>query len=389
MAEPTKIFISSAAQDRLKPLRENIHTALRAMEHKPLMYEKDFGPWPADQLVENCLQHVERSDIFLLLISDKAGNYSNFYKATITHCEFQKAYQSHKYIIVFVEDYIYDLFWYELRLTIAEMLKAYQEEHGKDPDSYMEVAQKAWIEHPSKEQYSNIEPYIWGFLYDIYKKGHYLEKLPFGIDPIPTIKRYFSDLFRQGSQYLAFQSTIEEQLKQGPIYKKHAEFSGKMIHYLRDGELQNPRMFLEYLQRFLTKGTIYNLPGTMFEQELGVYESCSGSTLYKKEENLLRLISASGMAGGDNNFYDMQDTQSYVVQAFHSGKTELFFSEEKQQFYLAIKCGNYVICFHFPVEGFWSEDKVHHFKDDIMRDIMETESALFRDFAIQLLGGIR
>lgn len=96
------------------------------------------------------------------------------------------------------------------------------------------------------------------------------------------------------------------------------------------------------------------------------------------------------MASDENKTYPLVDRSSYSVQAFHSQSgQELFFSEEKQQFYLSIRTGNYVISFHYPVESYWSIEKVQGFKDDVMRDIMESESALYRDFAIQLLGGIR
>ncbi|PGT89029.1 MULTISPECIES: hypothetical protein [Bacillaceae] len=95
------------------------------------------------------------------------------------------------------------------------------------------------------------------------------------------------------------------------------------------------------------------------------------------------------MASEDNEFYTLDDMSSYVVKAFNSITPELFYSQEKRQFYLAIKSGNYVICFHYPVDSFWTEENVQLFKDDIMRDIMEAEPALFRDFAIQLLGGIK
>ncbi|CAH0346583.1 DUF4062 domain-containing protein [Bacillus sp. CECT 9360] len=386
MAEPAKIFISSAADERLSRLREGIHTELQTMEHNPQMYEKDFGPWPPQELVQNCLDHVLRCDIFLLFVAQKAGSYNDEYNATVTHCEFQKAHHNNKYIIVFVEDYIYNLFWNDLRFTIGEMVEDYKKVHG-NLDSYRDIAEAAWNIHP--ETSKSIDSYVWAFLYDIYQKGYYFEQMSMAVDGIKTIKKYFSDLFRQGSQYLALQNDIDEQIKEGPTYRKHAEFASKMIEYLQNGELKDPRMFLEYLQRFLKKGTVYNKPGTVFEKTLGEYESCSGSTLYKKDDRQLRLIAASGMASGDNEFYNLDDPYSFVVQAFNSSNPELFFGEEKRQFYLALKSGNYVICFHYPVDSFWTEENVQLFKVDIMRDIMETEPALFRDFAIRLLGGIK
>lgn len=388
LAEPAKIFISSAAEPSLSRLRDSVHTELKNMEHNPQMYEKDFGPWPAQNLVENCIEHVLKSDIFLLFISHKAGNYSERYKATVTHIEFQKAHQSKKYIIVFVQDEIYRLFWNDLRWTIGEMVESYKKtNNGMEPDTYRDIAEEAWNKHSDKSE--GIDSYVWGFLYDIYQKGHYLEQMALGVDGLKTIKQYFSDLFRQGSKYLALKNEIDDQIAEGPTYRKHAEFTSNMIGYLQNGEIENPRMFLEYLQRFLKKGTIYTKPGTVFEVPLGEYESCSGSTLYKRADTQLKLIAASGMASDDNNAYNLEDKSSYVVKAFESQNPELFYSEVKRLFYLAIKSGNYVICFHYPVDLFWTEENVQLFKMDIMRDIMETEPALFRNFAIKLLGGIR
>lgn len=90
-----------------------------------------------------------------------------------------------------------------------------------------------------------------------------------------------------------------------------------------------------------------------------------------------------------NEYYDLGDQSSNIVNAFKSSKPELFFSEKKSLFYLAIKSGNYVICFHYPADTFWTEQNVQQLKMDIFRDIIETEPALFRNFAIQLLGGIK
>ncbi|WP_335871267.1 DUF4062 domain-containing protein [Bacillus sp. 2205SS5-2] len=112
MAETVKVFISSAADPNLKILREQVHTALLNMEHYPQMYEKDFGPWPPQELVGNCLSHVVKSDVFLLFVSGKAGNYIESLKSTVTHCEFQSAHQNNKLIILFVQKDIYRLFWY-------------------------------------------------------------------------------------------------------------------------------------------------------------------------------------------------------------------------------------------------------------------------------------
>jgi hypothetical protein len=146
-----------------------------------------------------------------------------------------------------------------------------------------------------------------------------------------VIKRYFSDLFRKGSRYLALKDEIDEQISEGPTYRKHAEFTSKIIEYLNYGDIQKPRMFLEYLQRFLKKGTIYTRPGTVFEEVLGEYESCSGSTLYKKTNGQLQLVAASGMASDDNTFYTLNDSTSYVVKAYSSNNPELFYDDTNKR----------------------------------------------------------
>jgi hypothetical protein len=388
MAEPARVFISSAADPGLSLLREQVHSELKMMEHVPLMYEKDFGPWPPQHLVENCLEHVGKSDVFLLFVAQKAGSYIESYKATVTHCEFQAAHQHNKHIIVFVQEDIYRLFWDDLRLMIAEMVEEYKKDHhGMEPDTYKDIAEAAWNKYPGKTD--QIDSYVWGFLYDVYQKGHYLEQLALGVDTIKGMKRYFSDLFRKGSRYLALKDEIDEQISEGPTYRKHAEFTSNMIEYLNDGEIQDPRMFLEYLQRFLTKGIIYTKPGTVFERVVGEYESCSGSTLYRMTAGQLQFIAASGMAGDNHSSHSLKDPTSFVAKTFESGNPELFYSEKKRQLYLGIKSGHYVICFHYPVDRFWTEQNVRRFREDILRDIIESESALFRNFATKLLGGIK
>ena len=306
---------------------------------------KIFFPWPPQELVQNCLDHVLRSDIFLLFVSQKAEAISPNIRQQLLIANFKKHIRTinilsslWKIIFITCSGMIY-------ALQLVNWLKIYNRKYGMDPDSYRDIAEAAWNNHPEKSD--SIESYVWGFLYDIYRKGHYLEQMSIGVDGIKTIKKYFSDLFRQGSKYLALQSDIDEQIAVGPTYRKHAEFTSKMIGYLKNGELQRPRLFLEYLQRFLKKGTVYHKPGTVFEIELGEYESCSGSTLYKKDGARLRLIAASGMASLDNEYYHLDDPSSFVVQAFNNVNPELFFGEEKRQFYLSLRSGSYVVCFHY------------------------------------------
>ncbi|WP_026678713.1 DUF4062 domain-containing protein [Fictibacillus gelatini] len=331
------------------------------------MYEKNFGPWPANQLVEKCLEKVEESDIFILIISYQAGNYSEYYKATVTHLEFQRAYTSGKYTMVFVEDPIYNLFWNELKEQFPEFITKFKEEYGCDPDSYKEIAEKVWESHPKKQVNSHIDSYTWGFLYDLYIKGQYLEKIPFGQSPLPKIKEYLSDLFRQGSQYLRIESVINKQAQMSNIYDKLFQFTNTVLDYIEDGQIINSRLFLAHLQPLMSGGDIFYKKGTVFERIIGQYRNCSGITLYKKEKEndveMLVLKGVTGAASDENKLYHLNDTTSFVVKTFNSKlDKELFFDASKQQLYFVINVKNYVICFHYPIDPYLSEDMIQRFK---------------------------
>ncbi|WP_335871268.1 hypothetical protein [Bacillus sp. 2205SS5-2] len=60
---------------------------------------------------------------------------------------------------------------------IAEMVEEHKKNHqGGEPDTYKDIAEEAWNKHP--EISDSIDSYVWGFLFDIYKKGITLNNLP-------------------------------------------------------------------------------------------------------------------------------------------------------------------------------------------------------------------
>ncbi|MGC9934905.1 DUF4062 domain-containing protein [Priestia aryabhattai] len=391
MANPIKIFISSVAQDKLSSIRENIFTELHEMSHQPVMYEKNIGPWPQHEAVKRCLDAVSESDIFILIISDKGGTYQNDLGATVTHLEFQRAYKEKKVVLPFVEDSILQMFW-DLKSQIEEQIKIHIDTHGSYPNSYKEIAEKAWENHPTKQSNTHIESYVWGFLYDIYKKGYYFESVAFGSNPITKVKEYFSDLFRQGSHLLGIAPILIEQAEMSELHQSHTDFSVRLLDLLKDGEINNYRLFLAHIQNVMKGGSILYKKGTIFEEEVGRYQQCSGTTLYKKSSDLEELIflEASGTASDDNKKYSLNDQDSFVVQSFlDKTDKQLFFNEEKQQLYFTINVNNYVLCLHYPVAPYLSEEQMDNFKNDVFNAILESESELYRRFVIKLLGGIK
>lgn len=391
MANPIKVFISSVAQDQLSQVRTSVFNELKSMEHQPIMYERNIGPWPQHQAVERCMEAVSESDIFILFISNKAGTYYEEYGATVTHLEFLQAYKENKIVLPFIEQDILQLFW-QVKNDIEEKIKTYIEKNGQHPDSYKEIAFEVWENHHLKSQHSHIDYYVFGFLYDIYIKGYYFEKVTFGQDPIRIIKKYFSDLFRKGSSLIRIAATIEDQAIMAELHQKHTQFSNKLLDLLKNGEIINYRMFLAHIQSYMTGGHILYKMGTVFEEEVGQYSGCIGTTLYKKSEHTQELvfIESSGTASDDNKKYLLNDSTSFVVQAFlDEAEEQLFFHEDKQQLYYIVKINNYALCLHYSISPYFSEQQMNLFKNDVFSAILESESELYRGFVKKLLGGMK
>lgn len=102
MPNPAKIFISSAYDRELIPLRAGLKNQLENCGHQPLLFEDNFYPWEPN-FMTTCLQKVKESDIFILLLNKFSGTYWEKDKTSPTYMEFYTALKEGKYIIAFLD----------------------------------------------------------------------------------------------------------------------------------------------------------------------------------------------------------------------------------------------------------------------------------------------
>src|SRR5699024_6504743 len=98
------------------------------------------------------------------------------------------------HVKVFAEEYIHEIFWNNLRFLIDEELERYRLDNQKIQILTITLHKMHGVNFRIERNIPisiHIDTYIWGFLYDIYIKGYYLEKKPLGTDPLITIKKYF------------------------------------------------------------------------------------------------------------------------------------------------------------------------------------------------------
>ncbi|MGC4379404.1 hypothetical protein WD019_21220 [Fictibacillus sp. Mic-4] len=189
---------------------------------------------------------------------------------------------------------------------------------------------------------------------------------------------------------MRIESVINKQAQMSNIYDKLFQFTNTVLDYIEDGQIINSRLFLAHLQPLMSGGDIFYKKGTVFERIIGQYRNCSGITLYKKEKEndveMLVLKGVTGAASDENKLYHLNDTTLFVVKTFNSKlDKELFFDASKQQLYFVINVKNYVICFHYPIDPYLSEDMIQRFKTDVLNAIIESESEMYRRMTMKLL----
>lgn len=228
MAECTKVFISSVAQDELKPLRNHVFDELAALGHEPKMFERNLGPWPGHMdPIAKCLEAVESTDIFLLFIKNRAGTYNTAAKRTVTHLEFLKAFDRRKLILIFIENAVKQVYFSVVKRLLDEYTDHTLVETSAypSPENYMHML--SGIQGLPKE----VDPYVWFFIHDVVNKGIYCEDLALAV-PIQW-KDYFSDLLRRGALLLPLETSIQENERQLELLNGFYETVSRVIPHIQ------------------------------------------------------------------------------------------------------------------------------------------------------------
>lgn len=127
--------------------------------------------------MKHCIEVVEKSDIVILLINTKSGEEPELRwgNVTPTYLEFQEAWKKKKHILVFVNPDIKKRF-FELKKDFDSLYNQYIEENHRPPDSPFDPFE-SWIASQDgmvKRHLEAADPFVWAFLYDIYKKRYWL-----------------------------------------------------------------------------------------------------------------------------------------------------------------------------------------------------------------------
>lgn len=395
MAEKAKIFISSVAQDTLSSLRKRVFGTFQDIGHEPLMFEENFAPWRAGQdPIALCLEKVRESHIFLLFIHNKAGTFNAKAGCTVTHLEFIEAASNNKVILVFVEDQTKKTYFNGIRGAIYDFIDGFKEQNDREPnleEIFEFVSSESGKRRSIIPKSTECDPYVWVLLFDIIDKRHiYVEDISLGVEI--NWKDYASDLLRRGALLLP---TSDEAATNTKLAASYGDFTDLVLELMERVQIKGVNGW----QRFFTKlrsniygGTIYREFGGYTSSEIGDIKNCSAIVLFKREGNTLNVVDAEGDTdAAKGEFFTLDDENSFVSITFKQSEERpmVFFNEEKQMFYITFKAGEYVISFHFPSDGSWTQDKFKSFIDEILSGILGTHAnSLIFGFMKTLLGGM-
>lgn len=383
LASRAKIFISSVAQDDFTPLRHDVFTKLTELGHEPLMFERNFGPWPAHtDPIRKCLEIVEESDIYLLFIKNKAGTYLKASERTVTHLEFLHARKHKKTILVFADNAVMSLYFKEVQKTIGDYVSMFQSDH-KRPPRFAEVLDML-RESPSVPSF--VDPYIWMFIYDLVQKGIYVESLATGVGV--DWGSYFSNLLRRGALLLPEADRMDHNARMVELFADFRGLTSVLLPVIAFKGFRDADKFLALVQGRMKGGMIAARFAEYTSEELGSIKDCSTVTLYGKKDDVMRIVGQTDEAVG-KDVIELNDPDSYVVAAHRNSGREpmLFFREEKHMFYFCLPVGDFVATFHFPSDKTWDTQKFWLYNQEIINGIMEKNFTVL-ELVQLLLGGM-
>ena len=157
MNNSSKVFVSSSSQPELRTIREKLHESLKEAGHNPLLFEDNgFGIYSSDS-VEDCLKKVRQCDVFILLISNKAGSFTpKDPNITVTYAEYATAVQTNKIIIPVIDTNIFSFYREHLRDLISEKYETYLTLHDSEPEYTHEIVSELLSELSKSNVFDNL-----------------------------------------------------------------------------------------------------------------------------------------------------------------------------------------------------------------------------------------
>lgn len=379
-----KIFISSVNEDGLRPLRGNVFGQLADLGHEPVMWERNLGPWPANENpVVRCLEAVEASDIYLLFVGTRAGTYYPEARRTVTHLECIKAFDTGKLILVFADVRVKSTFFSAAKPFLERFMEQQLGEAKRHPTPEETMAALRQCDGLP----ADVDPYVWFLLYDLTVRGVYIDDLSLGV-PVDW-KTYFSDLLRRGAMLLPLQRSFAESASRLEQYDDAVGSLFDMLRHLDVAGIRSPELFMKSIMKPLSGGVVLHRYGDFMSETIGTYVPCAAGTLYARSDDKMHFVAKVGDAQG-KLYYKLNDRSSYIALTYQMGNdaAAVYYTEAKQMFYCCIRSGEFVLTLHFPAGPGWDNQRFMHYQDSVNNAIIN-KNPLLIEMIRTLLGGMQ
>jgi hypothetical protein len=402
----TRIFISSAYEDDLKSPRKIIKDHLENSGHEvPIFETGDFGTWETDTL-EQCLDVVRSSEVMILFINKKSGASPILMEGNITatYREYQTARKENKHILVFVSPDIkrnFDI----IHPRLKSLYHTFLNDNHRIPNSPYDPFQE-WIEKNADEMakpiLSKADPFVWAFLFDIYRNSEWLYEFDFSDTPgnAKIISQMLSTSFRSVVSLIAEKGRISLLKKQAYYLLSYADYTLVLLNeknLIMENYFQTQEYNENSWSNFLEKGIeflrqqrdIIQAPN-FNPMKVNTITDCFAASLYfynKKKGKLLSLVGTTGNITAPQFFF-MNENDIFVVDAFTKEERIIAFREEKQTIYLTESVGDFVFCLHFSLDKRWTRENVTAYVEEIENAIIkERENEYFFEYFKLMIGG--
>ncbi|MFS0781849.1 DUF4062 domain-containing protein [Bacillus sp. 1P06AnD] len=394
MVERTTIFISSSAQETLVPIRNLLRESLTKCGHNTVLYEYDIGLY-SDDTLESCLQRVRESDILILFISNKAGSFTEKDpNITATYAEFLTALEHNTLIIPIVEQSIFQFYHSHIHAELERDIKTFILEFDREPaytysfvKDLLEIKKTKEPLWYQKVAETNVDPFIWAFIHDIYVRTPWTYTHTFGLpqDICDFIGSALSQVLKQSVPFYTLKDEIEGLFSDYDSLMAFQHSTIALVKCIAGGTLDIPS-FLKVIKDQFIEQNIYKYKNTFSTEIAATVSACQSISIYEREGEQLHLLGAVGCHPAQ--LIDVKNSLSMATETYtrNSALELVYYQEEKQHIYISKRTGELIIIMQFELSEKWSEKRVKSYESDISEAIMQNRGIF--DLAIDLAGGI-
>ncbi|MFD2673299.1 DUF4062 domain-containing protein [Marinicrinis sediminis] len=335
------MFISSTIKD-LHYVRQTLAYQIeQQLGHEVIMSESISFDWNDADIIQSCLNEVERADFFVLIIGNRGGTPLPEGGMTITRAEYRKAAAKRKPIYVLIQQDTWILY-------------------EQAPDR-LEPALKELIQEVSKEWKT------------------YLRAFQHAEDAFRYVRTQLSQWCRQFAQLNLSVSEIEKLKKE----REHCQAYYRFVHALFHHEGDMDRL-LAILTQEIESGQISSR--MVVEQPIMQISQATGATLYRYEASCQSLCMAGCAGDADcQDSYPLSNANNYMGAAYLAQEMKLYEKDglyDQKELILCLPLAQlYVLTLHFLIEEVFTDQHAHQ---DILDDFLNKNERLIHTFHMYL-----